>query len=240
MRHRTIQLVCFALLLILTGLGGVRVAAAQDVAEVRKQLDAARQDIDAYRAGGGKSGVPDHPAVKWQETLWAFRETNRGTEAAALATAEAIQLLIRADLRDRAHARVEELSVDDLAWERLAAYLYYEGSASKDFGYVVAKLSEIAAGSSVASIKAAALLGLGRAQRRQGDVAAAVTSLESARAAAPDSMFAKDADGVLYDIRNLSVGLPAPAFSARSRTGRQISSDTLRGTAVVLVFWAST
>jgi hypothetical protein len=40
------------------------------MAEVRETLDAARKEIDAYRAGGGQAGVSDHPAVKWQATLW--------------------------------------------------------------------------------------------------------------------------------------------------------------------------
>jgi len=219
---------------------GTQPAANPAVVEVRETLDAARKEIDAYRAGGGKAAVPDHPATRWHETLWAYRERDPGSEAAALATAEAIQLLIRAELSDQAHARVEAVSADDLAWERLAAYLYYEGSARKDFAYAVAKLSEVAAGSSNAAIKSAALLALGRAQRRQGDNAAAVKSLESARHSAPESVSAREADGILYEIANLSVGLKAPNFSGKSRAGRAISLESLRGSVVVMVFWAST
>lgn len=99
------------------------------------------------------------------------------------------------------------------------------------------------AGSTVADVRdtlAATLVALGRVQRRQGDTAVAVKSLESAREAAPDSASAREADGLLYDIANLSIGLQAPAFSATSIDGRAISLESLRGRAVAIVFWGST
>jgi hypothetical protein len=235
-------------LLVLAFLGATPSASGQAaqpttnpaVVEVRQTLDAARKEILAYRAGGGRAGAADHPAVTWQATLWEYRQRYTGSEAAALATAEAIQLLVRAELWEQAHARIDSLSSDDLAWERLAGYLYVEGSLRRDFAYAVAKLSEVAAGSLNASIKSAALLALGRSQRRQGDHAAAVKTLETARDAAPGSASAQEADGILYEIANLSVGLVAPGFSGKSRTGRTIDLAGLRGSAVVLVFWAST
>jgi tetratricopeptide (TPR) repeat protein len=234
--------------LVLALLGAIPVASGQGVqptinpavVEVRQTLDAARKEIDAYRAGGGQAGAPDHPAVKWQATLWEYRQRDPGSEAAARATAEAIQFLVRAELWEQAHARIDSLPSEDLAWERLAAYLYVEGSLRKDFGYAVAKLSEVAAGSPHASIKSAALLALGRAQRRQGDLAAAVRTLESARDTAAESAWAQEAAGILYEIANLSVGLVAPSFSGKSRAGRAIDLTALRGSAVVMVFWAST
>lgn len=206
--------------------------------EVRETLAEARKAIDAYRSAGGKTGVPDHPAVRWHEMLWRYRERQPGSAAAAVATSEAINLLIRAGLPDAAHARVAALSRDDTAWERLAAYLYYEAVDRKDFAYAVGKLSEVASGTSSAPIKAAALVALGRAYRRQGDGPSAVTSLEAAQAAAPEAPTAREAASLLYDIANLSIGLTAPAFSGATRDGRRITLDSLRGSAVVLVFWS--
>jgi tetratricopeptide (TPR) repeat protein len=214
--------------------------AGSTVADVRETLAAARTEIDAYRAGGGKAGAPEHPALRWHAALWAYRERHPDSDAAALATAEAIQLLIRAELWEQARAKVDTVGVNDLAWERLSAYLYYDASARKDYERAAETFSKVADGTRVASVKSAALLALGRVQRRQGDMAAAVKSLESAREAAPDSASAKDADGLLYDIAYLSIGLQAPAFSAKSIDGRGISLESLRGRAVAIVFWGST
>jgi hypothetical protein len=215
-------------------------SAGSSVAEVRETLTAARREIEAYRAQGGKPGAAEHPAVKWQAVLWTFRERQPESAAAALATAEAIQLLLRAELWNDARARVDALAADDLAWQRLAAYLYYDASARKEYSYAAGTLTRVAAAATVAPVKSAALLALGRLQRRQGETAAAVKSLEAARDAAPGSASADDAEGLLYDIANLSIGLKAPAFSATTRDGRAISLDALRGRAVAIVFWGST
>lgn len=214
--------------------------AGSSVSEVRSTLTAARAEIDAYLKGGGKNGSPDHPAVKWQATLWAYRNGEPASEAAALATAEAIQLLIRAELFDRAHALADSLSSDDAAWVRLSSYLYYEASGRKDYSYAVTKLSDVAARSRVATIKSAALLAVGRAHRRQGDTALAVRTLEAARDAAPGSPSANESEGLLYDIAHLSIGLQAPAFSGLSPDRKVITLDSLRGKAVAMVFWGST
>jgi hypothetical protein len=215
-------------------------AAGATVADVHETLAAARKAIDAFRAGGGKPGAADHPALTWHETLWAYRERHPDSDAAAVATAEAIQLLIRAELGEKARARVDSLSVDDRAWEHLSAYLYYDASARKDFGRAAGMFSKVANATRLPSIKAAALLSLGRVQRRQGDMAAAVKSLEAARDAAPGTDSASESEKLLYDIANLSIGLQAPVFSAAGIDGRTISLDGLRGRAVAMVFWGST
>jgi|SRR5262245_49670958 len=223
---------------------GAQPGTGSTVSDVRATLAAARTEIEAYRAAGGKAGAPNHPALKWHTALWAYRERTPGSEAAAVATAEAIQLLIRGEFFDEARAKVDTVGVDDLAWQqRLAAYLYFDASARKDYARTSATLERVAAGTRVATIKSAALLELGRIQRRQGDLAAAVKTLESSRDAAPDSASSNEADGILYDISHLSVGLVAPSFSATlisGPAGQPIGLDTLRGRAVAIVFWGST
>jgi hypothetical protein len=215
-------------------------SAGSTVADVRSTLTAARAEIDAFLAAGGKNGASDHPAVKWHSTLWAYRERSPGTEAAAVATAEAIQLLLRADLRDQAHAKADSLGADDLAWVRLSEYLYYEASFWKDYAYLVNRLSDVSARTHDATVKSVALVALGRGYRRQGDMPLAVKTLELARAAAPESAAANEADGLLYDIAHLSLGMQAPAFSGTTPDGRTVTLDSLRGKAVAIVFWGST
>jgi tetratricopeptide (TPR) repeat protein len=238
---------CLLAILVLTLASGSPVTAqapkpgaGSSVADVRRTLDAARKAIDEYRAAGGQPGAANHPALKWHEALWAYREKSPDSDAAAMATAEAIQLLIRAELRDQARERIAAVGVNDRGWERLSAYLYYDASARKDYAHAAETLTKVADSTHVASIKSATLLSLGRVQRRLGDTPAAVKSLESSRDAAPDTPSATEARALLYDIANLSIGLQAPAFSAKSLDGRPISLEGLRGRAVAMVFWGST
>jgi hypothetical protein len=201
----------------------------------------ARKDIQSYTTAGGAAGAADHPAIKWSAALWQLRDRSPQSEAGAIAAAEAIRLLIRAELWDRAHARVESLGVDDPAWERVPTALYEEGIARKSFENTVAILSRTAASTKTPSIRSAALLVIGRVHRRQGDLPAATRSLEEARAAAPGTPLAADADGLIYEIEHLSIGLPAPAIAGKPRNARRaITLESFHGKPVVLVFWAST
>jgi hypothetical protein len=233
---------------VAAGLGAGRPAVAQTqpgpappVTEVRQTLAEARKEIDAHKAAGGAAATPDHPAVKWDAALWAYRDKYPRTDAAAIGSAEAIRLLVRAELWDRAHARVESLQFDDPAWSRVAAIVYEAGIARKDLPAAIATLSRAASSTTDASIKSSVLLVLGRAYRRHGDTAAAMRSLEAAKSAAPGTPAAEEADGLIYEIQHLSVGLPAPAVSGKPRNARQaITLESFRGKPVVLVFWGST
>jgi hypothetical protein len=204
-------------------------AADFGVAEVRQTLDSARKDVEAYTTAGGRAGTPEHPAIKWDPVLWAYRDRYPGTDAAAIGSAEAVRLLVRAELWDRARARVDSLAADDSAWPRVAPVVYSEGIARKDLPYAIEKLSRIAAATSNGSIKAPVLVVVARAYRRQGDKDAAIRALEAAKAAAPGTPFAEEADGLLYEIAHLSVGLAAPPISGTARNGRAISLAALRG-----------
>jgi hypothetical protein len=65
------------------------------------------------------------------------------------------------------------------------AAIYEEGIARADLAYTIETLSRVSASTTNASIKSAVLVVLGRAYRRQGDNAAAIRSLQDARAAPP-------------------------------------------------------
>ncbi len=216
-------------------------APATAVTDVRQMIADARKEIDSYKTAGGAAGAADHPAIKWDAAIWQVHDRAPQSEAGAIAAAEAIRLLIRAEVWDRAHARVESLGVDDPAWERVPSALYEEGIARKSFEYTIATLSRTAAVTKTAAIKSAALLVVGRVHRRQGDLPAATRSLEEARAAAPGTPLAEEAEGLIYEVEHLSPGLPAPPISGKPRNARRaITLDSFRGKPIVLVFWAST
>ena len=206
------------------------------VAEVRATVDAARKATDAFKAAGGG----DNPAIEWEAKLWAIRERDPRSEAATLAATEAVWMLVRAELWDRVHARVASIPYDDPAWTRLAGAIYSEGVARKDSRYAIETLSRAAASTTTPSIKAAVLVVLARAHRRAGDLASAASALEAAKAAAPGSTQAEEADGLLYEIKYLSPGRPAPAVAGTTRNAGAIDLAALRGKGVVLVFWGST
>ena len=208
--------------------------------EVSRTLDSARKDIAAYTAAGGAPATADHPAVKWDATLWAYRERYPRSEAATFASTEAVRLLVRAQLWDRVLARVDSIETDDPAWERLTSSVYEAGIGRKDVPSSIERLSRLVAATTNARIKSSALLVLGRAYRREKNTDAAVRSFEAAKAAAPDTPFAKEADGLLYEIRHLSPGLPAPPISGTARSGKPVTLDQFRGKVVVLVFWGTT
>jgi len=230
------------LIFVLAGSAALLAQAAETptVAEVRETLAAARKAVEAYKRAGGAAAASDHPAIKWDAALWAYRQPDPRSEVAALASAEAVRLLVRAELWDRAHARVASLDADDPAWERVAATIYEEGIARKDLPWSIERLSGAAAATTSPSIKSAVQLVLGRAYRRHGDSAAATRSLEAAKESSPGTPYAEEAEGLLYEIKHLSIGLPAPPLAGTARKGRRIDLAALRGKPVVLVFWGTT
>jgi hypothetical protein len=224
-----------------SAVGQTQPTPAPTVAEVRETVAAARKEMDAYKAAGGAAGAPDHPAIKWEAALWAYRERDPRSDAATLATAEAVRVLVRAELWDRAQARIEALDFQDPAWWRLAAVVYEQGIARKDLPATIATLTRAAAQTADPSIKSSVLLVLGRAYRRHGDTAAATRTLEAAKAAAPGTPVAEEAEGVIYEIKYLSIGLQAPAISGKPRNARRaITLESFRGKPIVIVFWGST
>jgi hypothetical protein len=238
-RQCSMPLMFASVLTVVATAAGQPPASAAD-AEVRAAVETARKAVEAYKAGGGLPATANHPAIAGDATLWAVRERHAGTDAAARAAAEAVRLLVRAELWDRADARIASIAFDDPAWARLAAPVYEAGIARKDLGSAIATLSRAAASATSPSNKAAVLVVLGRTHRRAGDPAAATRALDEARLAAPGSLHAEEADGLLYEIEHLSPGMPAPPVSGKARNGRRIDLAALRGRPVVLVFWGST
>jgi hypothetical protein len=209
------------------------------LAAVRQMMADAREEIETFEKSTPATGSP-HPAIKWDAALWALHEREPRTDAGARAAVEAVRLLTRADLWSRADARVDSLPLDDPAWEGLPWVLYEAGIKRKDVPAVIERLTRVAHSAPKPTTRAAALMIIGRAYRRQGDPDAAKRALEASRAAAPQSTYAEESKGIIYEIDYLSVGKIAPAISTTARNGRPISLAALRGKPVVLVFWGTT
>src|SRR5215204_4000317 len=156
------------------------------------------------------------------------------------ATVTAVRALVTAQQWEAVDARIQSIPPDDPAWERLPSVLYQGAIAKKDLPWVIDRLSRVVSATSSNANKASALIVIGRAYRRQGDAASAIRSLESAKAAAPGSSYAAEAEGLIYEVKHLSPGLPTPPISEKARSGRTISLAALRGKPVVLVFWGTT
>src|SRR5258707_10519473 len=87
---------------------------------VEDMLREARQEISNFQKAGGKNNDPGHPAEKWAQELWKWRDTSPGTPDAARATTEAVRLLVYADRFTEVQARADRIPPDDQAWQRLA------------------------------------------------------------------------------------------------------------------------
>ena len=155
-------------------------------------------------------------------------------------TLSEIRGLVQAKLWHQVDARLDALTADDPVWERLPSVVYSAAIARQDLSLAIVRLTRIASTTTKPAIKGAALISVGRAYRRQGDLAAATRTLREAKASAPGTQYAEEADGLIYEIERLSPGLPAPAISAKARNSGTISLARLRGQPVVLVFWGTT
>ena len=151
-----------------------------------------------------------------------------------------IRGLVQAKLWDQVDARLDALTADDPAWERLPSVVYSAAIARQDLQLAIVRLTRLASTTTKPAHRAAALISVGRAYRRQGDLAAATRTLQDAKAVAPGTQYAEDAEGLIYEIERLSPGLPAPPISGKARNAGTISLAQFRGQPVVLVFWGST
>jgi len=151
-----------------------------------------------------------------------------------------IRWLVQSKLWTLMDSRLDVVPADDPAWERLPSLVYTAAVTRQDLSPAIARLARVAAATTKPSNKAAALIAIARAYRRQGEPAIALRALQDAKAAAPGTPFAEDAAGLIYEIEHLSPGLAAPAISAKARNGKTINLAQLRGKPVVLVFWGTT
>ena len=209
------------------------------VGDLEDMLRQARQEILDFKKAGGKNNDAAHPAQKWARTLWTWRDTVAGTQDAAKATTEALRMLVYADRFTEAQDLADRVPPDDPAWQGLARVLLDSASVQKDYKYFFAKTQAVLSAAPDAVTRAAVQLSLGRAWRQQRDDKKAESAFRSAIELAAESPAGKQAQSQLYELSHLSVGQPAPSFSANALGGRRLSPADYRGKALVLVFWGT-
>jgi tetratricopeptide (TPR) repeat protein len=208
----------------------------RNVADILRQ---ARQEISDFQKAGGKNTDPGHPAEKWAQELWKWRDTSPGTPDAAKATTEAVRLLVYADRFAEVQARVDRILPDDPAWQDLARVLLASASRQKSYTYFFAKLQSVLSDAKDAITRAAVQTTLGRAFRKQGEEKKAEAAFRAAIDLADNSSPGKEAATQLYELLHLSVGQPAPSFSATTISGAKLSLADYRSKPLVLVFWGT-
>ncbi len=82
-------------------------------------------------------------------------------------------------------------------------------------------------------------LALARRAEQNGDLVAARAGFEEIRKLFPGSAHAEEAEGALYELDHLQVGMPAPDFTSADLSGKTIRLASLRGKVVLLDFWAT-
>lgn len=102
-----------------------------------------------------------------------------------------------------------------------------------------AALEKLAEATRDHNVKLAAVHALGEVQLKAEKPALARTAFERVIKLAPESDLAKAANGLIYEIEHLQVGMRAPAFTLKTLDGKEVSLESLRGKAVLLDFWAS-
>src|SRR5215510_11993189 len=131
---------------------------ASGVADMLRQ---ARQEISNFQKAGGKNNDPDHPAEKWAQELWKWRDTSPGTPDAARAATEAVRLLVYADRFTEVQARADRIPPDDPAWRGLARVLLDSASRQKNYTYFFARLQSVLNDATDANTRAAVQVSLG-------------------------------------------------------------------------------
>ena len=147
-----------------------------ELERVQAMVRQAKEESEQFSKSGSKASEPNNPNLKWAATLWEYRNKHPGIPATAIATAEALRLLVRADRISEMQAKADTVKLDEAAWKR-AIYVLVEAAANKkDYNYLISKtqgLSQIAVDP---EIKVFAHMTLGDAYWKKGET-------EQARAA---------------------------------------------------------
>lgn len=211
-----------------------------EIERVEQMIDQALAALREWNRAGGKDGAPDHPAHEWAARLWEYREKHPGTEAASLATAEALHQWVHAGQLDRVYAEARKLPSGDPAWERVLDVLGEASVASGDTTPLVEIAEALAARAPAGALAEKVRMTLARLYRNAGDTERASAHYRAVvEMNLPDSRALEQARTALYQIDHLSPGKPAPEFAAKPAKGPELSLAALRGRPVLIIFWAS-
>jgi tetratricopeptide (TPR) repeat protein len=162
-----------------------------------------------------------------------------GTPATAIATTEALRLLVRADRISEMQAKADSVKLDEAAWRR-AIYVVVEAAANKkDYNYLISKTQDLSQSAVDLEIKAFAHKTLGDAYWKKGETEQARAAFQAVVAQYPKTPYAEEAEGNLMEMELLNPGQPAPQFARTTIKGDPISLAGFKGKVVVLKFWGT-
>jgi len=211
----------------------------KEMDRVKAMISRAKTDAEKFSKSGGKPGDTNNPNLKWSATLWQYREKHSGTPATVIATVEALRLLNRADRLSDLQAKADTLKPDDPAWKQVLYVLMSAASKSKDYSYLISKAEALAQGAVDPEVKAQARFFIGDAYWKTKDIDRARKAFKAVVAEYPQTRFAQEADGNLWEIEFLNLGQPAPGFERTTLGGDPISLARFKGKVVVLKFWGT-
>ena len=250
MRHRTLArlfgapgngkgLLSLGLLVTLTVNAQNTPTPDKEIDRVKAMISQAKTDAEQFSKSGGKPGDTSNPNLKWSAALWQYRETHPGTPAAVIATIEAFRLLNRADRLSEVKTKADTLKSDDPAWKQVLYVLMSAASKSKDYRYLISTAEALAKGAVDPEVKAQARFFIGDAYWKTKDTDRARKAFQAVLAEYPQTEWAQEAKGNLWEIQFLNPGQPAPGFERTTLTGDPISLARFKGKVVVLKFWGT-
>ena len=206
---------------------------------VQAMVRQAKQESEQFAKSGSKASEPNSPNLKWAATLWEYRNKHPGTPATAIATTEALRLLVRADRISEMQTKADTVKLDEAAWKR-AIYVLMEAAAKKkDYNYLISKTQALSQSAVDPEIKVLAHMTLGDAYWKKGDIEQARAAFEAVVAQYPKTPSAEEAQGNLMEMELLNPGQPAPQFTRTTIKGDPISLAGFKGKVVVLKFWGT-
>lgn len=101
------------------------------------------------------------------------------------------------------------------------------------------QIEHIAESAKRKSIRLAALTSMGQVFMKSGNAVQAKATFEKIVRLAPKTDLSQRAEGLIYELEHLQVGMAAPSFTVKTLEGKDISLHSLRGKTVLLNFWAT-
>ncbi len=206
---------------------------------VQAMVRQAREESEQFSKSGGKASETNNPNLKWAATFWEYRNKHPGTPATAIATTEALRLLVRADRISEMQTKADTVKPDEAAWKRAIYVLVEAASKKKDYSYLIGKTQALSQTAVDPEIKAFAHMTLGHAYLKKGETEQARAAFQAVVAQYPKTPYAEEAEGDLMEMELLNPGQPAPQFARTTIKGEAISLAGFKGKVVVLKFWGT-
>jgi len=217
--------------------------AKQDPAAELKALQVEYQKAEQEyfrpaREGKGRVDPQKHPAREYIPKALNLAQRAAGTETGAQSHLWIIRLAGSVSLREEAEDSIQALVTEYVkspTLEKVAAGLEYsQGIYGEKFCREI--LLTIEENSPVPAAKAAALYVRGLHTLR-GNPKEAKALLERVQKDFAQTPYAKRADGSLFEINSLQIGMKAPEIEGTDAEGKTIRLSQFRGKVVVLDFW---